>query len=184
VNFLAWKHRHESPIIAVTSASISTESVADVVMIPRCKWDADTGVTNLSVEAVTAASLFFASSNFCNNKDYLVSLSIAGTPLATLSMFRFHRSICNVHNSALLSLTAEDFATELLRREKHHTCVFVSLTGLRSAAHLNGREGVLQGQDPNNSERFTMRLGDGKVVSVRFEHYELVQRPKLFVDEF
>ena len=158
-----------------------------MVMIPRSNWDTDT-VTNLSVETVTAASLLFARSDFCRDTDYVIFLSIdsviAGAPFATLSMLRFHRSIPDVHSSALLSLTAESFAAELLRREKHHTCVFVSLNGLRSAAHLIGREGVLQGQDPNNTERVTIHLGDGKVVSVRFESYELVQRPKLFYDEF
>jgi hypothetical protein len=46
--------------------------------------------------------------------------------------------------------------------------VFVRLTGLVGAAHLNGREGVLRGRDPNNSERYTVRLvGDDKDISVR-----------------
>jgi TPR repeat protein len=50
------------------------------------------------------------------------------------------------------------------------------LTGLVGAAHLNGREGVLTGRDLNNSERFTVRLQDGKDISVRRVNYEVVQR--------
>jgi hypothetical protein len=40
------------------------------------------------------------------------------------------------------------------------------------------------GRDPNNSERFKIRLEDGKEISVRSQNYETVQRPKLLVEEF
>jgi len=43
----------------------------------------------------------------------------------------------------------------------------VRLVGLRGAAHLNGREGVIRGADPANNERWRTRLDDGKYVSVR-----------------
>jgi hypothetical protein len=54
--------------------------------------------------------------------------------------------------------------------------VLVRLTGLVGAAHLNGREGVLRGRDPGNSERFTVSLvdSDKKDISVRSRNYELV----------
>ena len=41
----------------------------------------------------------------------------------------------------------------------------ICLTGLRGAVHLNGREGVIRGQDPANPERWTARLDDGTRVS-------------------
>ena len=34
----------------------------------------------------------------------------------------------------------------------------VRLTGLRGAAHLNGREGVILREDPNNAQRVIVRL--------------------------
>jgi|AntAceMinimDraft_5_1070358.scaffolds.fasta_scaffold14532_3 hypothetical protein len=43
----------------------------------------------------------------------------------------------------------------------------VRLTGLVSAAHLNGKEGVIRGKDPTCSDRWRVRLVDGTIVSVR-----------------
>jgi len=43
----------------------------------------------------------------------------------------------------------------------------IRLTGLRSATHLNGREGVIRGQDPAAPERLTARLDGGTCVSVK-----------------
>ena len=43
----------------------------------------------------------------------------------------------------------------------------IRLTGLRSAAHLNGRVGVIREMDPANPERWTARLDDGTCISVR-----------------
>jgi hypothetical protein len=101
-------------------------------------------------------------------------------------MCKFPSRVHCIHSSALMTLTADAFVAEVLRRRKYPrtNTVFVRLTGLVGAAHLNGREGVLAGRDPNNSERFGVRLEDGKAISVRSQHYELVQRPKLFNEEF
>jgi len=62
--------------------------------------------------------------------------------------------------------------------------VYVRLTGLRGAAHLNGQEGVLTGRDPNDSGRMTVRLNGGKEVGVLSKNYEKVHRPKLLRYEF
>jgi len=43
----------------------------------------------------------------------------------------------------------------------------IRLTGLRSATHLNGREGAIRGQDPADKKRWTARLDDGMCVSVK-----------------
>jgi len=52
-----------------------------------------------------------------------------------------------------------------------HTCMqlefSIRLTGLRGAAHLNGREGVISEIDKTNMERRKARLDDGTYVSVR-----------------
>ena len=52
----------------------------------------------------------------------------------------------------------------------------IRLTGLRSATHLNGREGVIRGGDPADSERWTARLDDGTCVSVKSENFVHVRR--------
>jgi len=41
----------------------------------------------------------------------------------------------------------------------------VRLTGLRSGTHLNGREGVVRGQDPKSVERWNIRMDGGTCVS-------------------
>jgi len=43
----------------------------------------------------------------------------------------------------------------------------VRLTGLCGAAHLNGSQGVICGQDPVNHERWKVRLDDGTHVDVK-----------------
>jgi len=49
-----------------------------------------------------------------------------------------------------------------------------TLTGLRSAAHLNGRQGVLRCQEPGDYERWRTRLDDGTwvggVKALNIEH--------------
>jgi len=52
----------------------------------------------------------------------------------------------------------------------------IRLTGLRSATHLNGREGVIRGQDPADRERWTARLDDGTCVSVKAANIVHVRR--------
>ena len=90
-----------------------------------------------------------------------------------------------------MTITADDYAAEVLRRNNDFTLrvckrpatVYVQLIGLHSAAHMNGREGVLIGQDPNDVERHTVRLDCGKEVNVRSQNYELIKRIKLLRDE-
>uniref|UniRef100_A0A7S0SFY9 MYND-type domain-containing protein n=1 Tax=Mantoniella antarctica TaxID=81844 RepID=A0A7S0SFY9_9CHLO len=52
----------------------------------------------------------------------------------------------------------------------------VRLMGLRGAAHLNGREGVIRSIDPANKERWSVRLDDGTCVSVKAGNFEHVRR--------
>jgi hypothetical protein len=43
----------------------------------------------------------------------------------------------------------------------------VHLMGLRSAAHLNGSQGVIRGPEPGSHDRWKVRLDDSKYVSVK-----------------
>jgi hypothetical protein len=52
----------------------------------------------------------------------------------------------------------------------------VRLTGLRSAAHLNGRQGVIRRDDPADDERWKARLDDGTWVSVKAVNFEHIRR--------
>jgi hypothetical protein len=52
----------------------------------------------------------------------------------------------------------------------------VQLVGLRSAAHLNGREGVIREPDPVNPERYEVRLDGGEIVSVKSINFVHIHR--------
>jgi len=55
-----------------------------------------------------------------------------------------------------LALTCEEYVAEMQRRVKDPDAVYVRLTGLYDAAHLNGHEGVLMtGEDPHHPGRRT-----------------------------
>jgi len=52
----------------------------------------------------------------------------------------------------------------------------IRLTDLRSATHLNGREGVIRGPFPADKKRWTVRLDDGMYVSVKAANFLHVRR--------
>lgn len=52
----------------------------------------------------------------------------------------------------------------------------VRLTGLRSATHLNSRQGVIRGQDPGDHEHWRACLNDGTWVSVKAVHSVHIRR--------
>jgi hypothetical protein len=52
----------------------------------------------------------------------------------------------------------------------------VRLTGLCSAAHLNGRQGVIRVIDSADDERWKARLDDGTWVSVKAVNFEHIRR--------
>jgi hypothetical protein len=196
VQFLAWKHRTESPVVVVTTlTTTSNDSVPDVQVLPRALWD------NVSMErqrigrlddAAMAARTYFARSDFRRDEMFLVYLHVGSITgggahgVGGSSELSFSPYMSQIHNSALMSLSAEDFAAEMLRgrRDRTNSAVFVRLKGLRGAAHLNGREGVLTGQDPENKERMTVCLDGGKIVSVQSHNYESLTRPKIFNFDF
>uniref|UniRef100_A0A7S0T3Y8 MYND-type domain-containing protein n=1 Tax=Mantoniella antarctica TaxID=81844 RepID=A0A7S0T3Y8_9CHLO len=189
VSFLAWKHRRESPIIMVFAPSLSEDSgpTVTVEMHPRTEWeDAQWG----EPDVVIPARLTFGHSSFHADVTFVVALSItsidSGAPCAFLMSGSFPSHIPHVHPSVLMTLTAEDYAAEVRRR--NHNCkgaLYVRLKGLCGATHLNGREGQLKGKDPNNPERWTVHLlHSGKEVGVRGQNFEDVGHSKLFESEF
>mmetsp|Transcript_35598 Transcript_35598/g.57194 ORF Transcript_35598/g.57194 Transcript_35598/m.57194 type:complete len:300 (-) Transcript_35598:64-963(-) len=182
VEFLAWKYRSESPVIQVWAPAISPpHSAPTVVAITRTQWD---DVTSDFPESLKLnVRTMFAQSSFCADKSFHSLVSIESIQFSALRNQSFSPFITTLHSSAL-TLTADDFAAEVARRRVNSTSSHVRLTGLCGAAHLNGREGVLNGHDPNNSERFIVLLEGGRDISVQAKNYELVHRPKLFISEF
>jgi hypothetical protein len=166
----------------VETQSIGSDAVPEVTVIHRAQWD------NAPEEMRVLARASFARSDFNEDNHYLLIFSVpSGEEVSDdVTMHTFPPGMRLIHDSVFTTLTADVFAVEVLRRERfpRKTDIIVRLHGLVGAAHLNGREGVLAGRDPNNSERFGVRLEDGKAISVRSQHYELVQRPKLFNEEF
>jgi hypothetical protein len=52
----------------------------------------------------------------------------------------------------------------------------VHLMGLRSAAHLNGRQGIIRGPEPGSHDRWKVRLDDNKYVSVKAVNLAHIRR--------
>ena len=52
----------------------------------------------------------------------------------------------------------------------------VYLTGLRVAAHLNGRQGFIRGPEPGSHDRWKVRLDDSKHVSVKVVNLTHIRR--------
>jgi hypothetical protein len=52
----------------------------------------------------------------------------------------------------------------------------VHLTGLRVAAHLNGRQGIIRGSDPGSYDRWKVRLDDSTHVSVKAVNLTHIRR--------
>jgi hypothetical protein len=185
VQFLAWKHRSESPLIMVSAESTSADTIPEVVMIPRIQWETD---KSLNSDILKAARSYFAKSNFCADRVFVVYISVESNTSAArimrLDMQAYVDYVPEIHSSVLATMTADDFAAEVVRRRNDATAEYVRLTGLCGAAHLNGKEAVLLGRDPKSSDRFTVRLGDGKEVNVRPQNFVAVTRSKLLNDEF
>ena len=191
VNFLAWKHRNDMPLIKLSSAPYS---IPNVQIIPRTQWDVHGGTIPENV--LKTARTYRAKSDFHIDRQFLlytfVDPKTTDLALGGLSMHDFNFRLPSVRSEVLMTITADDYAAEVLRRNNDYTlrackrpaAVYVRLIGLHSAAHFNGREGVLKGQDPKNDvERHTVRLDCGKEVNVRSQNYELIKRIKLLRDE-
>jgi hypothetical protein len=187
VQFLAWKHRAESPVLYVSTPTTSLDSEAEVSIVPRRAWDSDVFKMASDGDVMKDARTCFARSDFSVDKTFLVYISVdsvlSGPPCSGLNIRVFESSITTINSNVMKTLTADEFAAEMVRRRKGQDAVYVRLTGLRGAAHLNGREGFLEGPDPTNSERFTVQL-EAATVSVKSDNYELVRRPKLFDAEY
>ena len=189
------------------------DSVPTVCISPRIQWDSGA----MDNDRATICALFDAR-DFNADECFVVTLRIdhvvSGSPYGSMSPRYFPPGMFPLLQHAIFStISADDFATELYRRERQPPCPedrrrntgiarapwlshlmrtpgptdvfkYARLEGLRGAAHLNGREGVLQGRDPKNPARFIVCLIDGKEVSVLPQILRMVSRPKLFSEEF
>jgi|AntAceMinimDraft_5_1070358.scaffolds.fasta_scaffold18456_2 hypothetical protein len=191
VQFLAWKHRLTSPVVVVQTPSISADTTPRIVTIPRVQWD-DVTCAEVMVndEFVMAARAYHSRSDFKIDELFVAYMTHAGSITRgemITQLFPPHMHM--LHNSVLTMMTADDFATEICRRRKDlqkgsAAEQYVRMTGLRGAAHLNGREGAITGEDPNSLGRIIVRLEEGTTISARTQNCEPVQRPKLFNQEF
>jgi len=192
VQFLAWKHRAENPIIKVTTPSLSYDSVRETEMMPKSKW-ADVSRANHEPDMALGAHTLFAGSDFKPDVNFLVYINISaintsGAPFGEMSVMTFAASMRLFSSLRCSTLTADEFAADCLRIEKDPTlgtgalpgfpevARSVRIIGLIGAAHLNGKEGVLKCKDVNNPERTTIRLECGKEINVRPQNYVIVQR--------
>lgn len=188
VQFLGWKYRSQSPVIVVVTLSTIPGSVPVVSMVPRTQWDIQT-TSSVPDDAVILARSVFARSDFHADRTCLVCMQVlpgtSGLSSSMMSPQSFSSTMPAVHESVLMTLTADEFAAEATRRQGDPAAVYVRLTGLIGAAYLNGREGVLRGRDPNNAKRFKVVLEGGKeVVSVKIHNYASLRRPRLLKKEF
>mmetsp|Transcript_23411 Transcript_23411/g.37537 ORF Transcript_23411/g.37537 Transcript_23411/m.37537 type:complete len:306 (-) Transcript_23411:712-1629(-) len=187
--FIAWKHRAEYPIIRVAIHSDRLDEVPEIVVVPKTEWSTGVVRDNSDTAMNAKAHAHFGNQNFGVDKTYLVRLVVTfpNSPKLGLAMGTKFHMMTHVHSSVLTDLTADEFAAEMIRRREDgdgHPTVYVRLTGLRGAAHLNGQEGVRLGRDPNDPERMTIRLDGGREVGVLSKNYEKVHRPKLLKYEF
>ena len=125
-----------------------------------------------SVEALTAAT---KEEDLADAFAWFESLLTEQDAHDTLQSIR-HRAI-SVHGCTS-SQSSIPVTTRALNAEVAYMMMYtlrlafdIRLTGLRSATHLNGREGVIRGQDPTDTERWTARLDDGTCVSVKAANF-------------
>jgi len=176
VQFLAWKHRQEQPVLVITTASLRDDSEVQVEMVPRRQWEVDDD------EGYLASILyFFEKSDFDSDTYYISVINVAQDCSCTMGQRSYSASAVHRLRSCMsLALTCEEYVAEMHRRNNDPDAVYVRLTGLYDAAHLNGQEGVLMtGEDPHHPGRRTIRLENRKDIHVRPENFEMVSRPEL-----
>ena len=132
VNYLAWKHRRERPIIKVATPFIGADAVPEVTVTLRAQWDSVNYMQedNFTMSCVRA---FFARSAFHEDSDYLLIIQWVG-PFCEdqIVHFTFDPEMRLIHDSVFTTLTAEAFAAEMLSRERFPLTaeIIVRLRGL------------------------------------------------------
>jgi hypothetical protein len=131
VDFLAWKHRRESPIITVETQSIGADAVPNVTVIPRAQWDDDNAREDVNRVIARAT---FARSDLNEDSQYLLLLSVPVDEQVSdvLKMRAFPLDIRLIYDSVFTTLTADAFVAEVLRRERfpRRAEIIVRLHGL------------------------------------------------------
>mmetsp|Transcript_25991 Transcript_25991/g.65079 ORF Transcript_25991/g.65079 Transcript_25991/m.65079 type:complete len:284 (-) Transcript_25991:353-1204(-) len=184
VNFLAWKYRSQYPLLLVTTSSFGVDADVIVEAVPRSRWDTDSA-DPWSPDTIKQFRSLFDRKDHDEEASFVLEVNVKGQQVSSLTVRPFVAVISRTHSDVFSTLTAEEYAAEAVRRETYPAgTAFVRLKGLRSATLLNGREGVVKGEDPRNSERCIVRLNDCKELSVQPSNFEMVNRPRLFVEEF
>jgi hypothetical protein len=130
------------------------------------------------VEALTAAT---GNEDLSNAFAWLVTFFSAHAAQELLQLIRVRST--SVHGI----LTQHDSSVSTTSRALNNEVAYlmfcaldlefdVRLTGLRSAAHLNGSEGYIRGKDPADHERWRILLDDGSCVSARAANLEHIRR--------
>jgi len=177
VQFLAWKHRQEQPLLVVTTASLSDDSDVQLEVVPRRQWEVDDNEHNQG--SLASILYFFEKSDF--DTHYISVIKVAEDCSCSMGQRSYTASAVRRLRSCMsLALTSKEYVAEMQRRLKDPDAVYVRLTGLCDAAHFNGHEGVLMtGEDPHHPGRCTIRLESGKDIRVRPENFKMVSRPEL-----
>jgi hypothetical protein len=120
VQFLAWKHRRDYPIIKVTTPSSSSISDPDVVVIPRTLWDGVTSsTTNLNPDVVVAARARLGRSDFHSDIGFQCCRTVGCLkPSQVLVVRAFSPYITGISSLALMTLSSSEFAAEVLCCDK------------------------------------------------------------------
>jgi len=187
VENLAWQHRGSSPVMLVHTSPDGTDASAPrVTVVPRSEWEHDarwrSQRDNFSVmfnrdgfdaskqyvirfflqhpdsetwPKVMAVKCFSADAAKMDLKIVLQALLSASTPGEQIAAHARAASFLSAHPEMEMEI------------ELHTDGSRIRLTGLRGAAHLNGREGVIRGADPANSARVIVHFADGSEVSVK-----------------
>ena len=156
VAFLAWQHRGDSPVMLVQTYPEDTDiSAPRVSVAPRSKWETE-GFWGDSGEASENLRVTFSKAAFSAQKCYLVVVVTEHPGSETWPMQLTELGF--PHDAATMErmVSAADWS---------EMDAPVRLTGLRGAAHLNGQEGVIRGEDSANSQRVAVCLADGSEVN-------------------
>mmetsp|Transcript_1220 Transcript_1220/g.2821 ORF Transcript_1220/g.2821 Transcript_1220/m.2821 type:complete len:317 (-) Transcript_1220:65-1015(-) len=165
---LAWRHRASSPVIKVTTSADGADAHAPLItVVPRSAWAASGNAT--------AAANFFDRAGFHVDTDYVVTFDLLhpgseAWPKGHIQQMGFNSCMPTL----IENLEAQVRQHSATYSAAQPAATRVHLTGLRGAAHFNGREGEVRA-DPANSERVIVRLGDGTELSVKADNCEVIR---------
>jgi len=182
VENLAWQHRGSSPLMLVHTWPDGTDASAPrVTVVPRSEWEHDARWRSQR----DSFSVMFNRDGFDASKHYVIRFFLqhpdsetwpkvvavkcfsADAATGKMDLKILLQAFCSARSGCILLSAHPEMEMEI---ELHTDGSRVRLTGLRGAAHLNGREGVIRCADPANSARVIVHFADGSEVSVKREN--------------